>query len=93
MLEVCSGSNGVLGMIKTLATHPIRALREAGVKVTVSTDDPPFFSTTMRQEYQSQAEAYDWTADDFRDLNATAAAAAFCDEGTRVRVLEKLELP
>ena len=47
----------------------------------------------MRQEYQSLAEAYDWTADDFRDLNATAAAAAFCDEGTRVRVLEKLELP
>ena len=47
----------------------------------------------MRQEYQTLAEAYDWTADDFRDLNATAAAAAFCDEATRERVLEKLELP
>ena len=93
VLEVCPGSNVTLGVTKTLATHPIRALREAGVKVTVSTDDPPFFSTTMRQEYQSLAEAYDWTADDFRDLNATAAAAAFCDEGTRGRVLEKLELP
>lgn len=93
VLEVCPGSNVALGVTKTLATHPIRALREAGVKVTVSTDDPPFFSTTMRQEYQSLAEAYDWTADDFRDLNATAAAAAFCDEGTRGRVLEKLELP
>ena len=39
------------------------------------------------------AEAYDWTADDFRDLNAIAAAAAFCGEATRDRVLEKLELP
>ena len=39
------------------------------------------------------AEAYDWTADDFRDLYVTAVAAAFCDEATRERVLEKLELP
>jgi adenosine deaminase len=93
VLEVCPGSNVALGVANTLATHPIRALREAGVKVTVSTDDPPFFSTTMRQEYQSLAKVYDWTADDFRDLNATAAAAAFCDEATRGRVLEKLELP
>ena len=93
VLEVCPGSNVAQGVSQTVATHPIRALRDAGVKVTVSTDDPPFFSTTMRQEYQTLAEAYDWTADDFRDLNATAAVAAFCDEATRNRVLEKLELP
>ena len=53
VLEVCPGSNVALGVSQTLATHPIRALRDAGVKVTVSTDDPPFFSTTMRQEYQT----------------------------------------
>ena len=47
----------------------------------------------MRQEYQTLAEAYDWTADGFHDLNTTAAVAAFCDEATRERVLEKLELP
>ena len=47
----------------------------------------------MRQEYQTLAEAYDWTADDFRDLSESVAAAAFCDEATRERVLEKLELP
>ena len=93
VLEVCPGSNVALGVSQTLATHPIRALRYAGVKVAVLTDDLPFFSTTLRQEYQTLAEAYDWTADGFRDLNTTAAVAAFCDEATRERVLEKLELP
>ena len=43
VLEVCPGSNVALGVSQTLATHPIRAQRDAGVKVTVSTDDPPFF--------------------------------------------------
>ena len=93
VLEVCRDSNVALDVAKTLAAYPIRALREAGVKVTVLTDDPLFLATTMRQEYQSLAEAYDWTADDFRDLNVKAAAAAFCDNATRGRVLEKLELP
>ena len=93
VLVVCLGSNVALGVLQALVTHPIRALRHAGVKVTVSTDDPLFSSNTMRQEYQTLAEAYDWTADDFRDLKATAAVAAFCDEATRERVLEKLELP
>ena len=43
VLEVCPGSNVALGVSQTLATHPIRALRDAGVKVAVLTDDPPFF--------------------------------------------------
>ncbi len=40
--------------------HPIERLRTAGVKVTVSTDDPPFFHTTMRREYDRLAEAFGW---------------------------------
>ena len=93
VLEVCPGSNVALGVYDTLAAHPICALREAGVKLTVSTDDPPFFNTTMQREYKALAEVFGWTASDFHDLNITAAAAAFCDQVTRDRVLEKLEQP
>ena len=93
VLEVCPGSNVALGVYDTLAAHPICALREAGVKLTVSTDDPPFFNTTMQREYKALAEVFGWTESDFHDLNITAAAAAFCDQVTRDRVLEKLEQP
>ncbi|MCC7322076.1 MAG: adenosine deaminase, partial [Rubellimicrobium sp.] len=42
VLEVCPGSNIALGLYKGWRAHPIHDLRERGVKVTVSTDDPPF---------------------------------------------------
>ncbi|MDC0736718.1 adenosine deaminase [Cognatishimia sp. SS12] len=90
-LEVCPGSNVVLGLYPNIAAHPIQTLRDAGVKVTVSTDDPPFFGTNMRREYEMLEAAFGWQADDFTQLNTTAAHAAFCDEDTRARVLKTLE--
>ncbi|SLN55793.1 Aminodeoxyfutalosine deaminase [Falsiruegeria litorea R37] len=92
VLEVCPGSNVVLGLYPNFAAHPIARLRDAGVKVTVSTDDPPFFHTTMRREYEMLAQAFDWSEQDFADLNATALEAAFCDEDTRARVKKRLEM-
>ena len=92
VLEVCPGSNVVLGLYPDFKAHPIARLRDAGVKVTVSTDDPPFFHTTMRREYEMLAQAFDWSEQDFADLNATALAAAFCDEDTRARVKKRLEM-
>ncbi|MBT3143724.1 adenosine deaminase [Phaeobacter gallaeciensis] len=90
-LEVCPGSNIVLGLYPNFAAHPIARLRDAGVKVTVSTDDPPFFHTTMRREYEMLHEAFGWAKEDFAALNATALDAAFCDGNTRDRVKKKLE--
>lgn len=90
-LEVCPGSNVVLGLYPDMPSHPIARLRDAGVPVTVSTDDPPFFHTTMRREYNMLAAAFGWDDDDFMALNQTALAAAFCDEDTRARVKTKLE--
>lgn len=91
VLEVCPGSNVTLGVYDSLSAHPIRDLHEAGVKVTVSTDDPPFFQTDMTQEYDDLAATFGWGTDDFAALNRIAAEAAFCDETTRARVMSKLE--
>ncbi len=90
-LEVCPGSNVTLNVYPSLAEHPIENLRKRGVKVTVSTDDPPFFHTTMRDEYVNLARTFRWDKDVFAELNDTAARAAFCDEDTRTRVLKRLE--
>ncbi len=91
VLEVCPGSNIALGLYPDWRAHPIGPLRARGVKVTVSTDDPPFFRTTLVREYQRLAEAFDWDEGVFSELNRTALAAAFCDRATRDRVAARLE--
>ncbi|WP_435229921.1 adenosine deaminase [Pseudopelagicola sp. nBUS_20] len=90
-LECCPGSNIELGLYPTFEDHPMRALRDAGVPVSISTDDPPFFQTTMRREYSMIAQAYSWRESDFRALNECALNAAFCNEVTRERIRKILE--
>ncbi|MBM1221206.1 adenosine deaminase [Ponticoccus sp. SC2-23] len=91
VLEVCPGSNVFLGATGDWPEHPIRMLRERGVKVTVSTDDPPYFGTTMTREFEGLARAFDWTEDDFAELNRTALDAAFCDDATKDKIAKLLE--
>lgn len=90
VLEVCPGSNVVLGLYPDLPSHPIARLRAAGVKVTVSTDDPPFFHSTMTEEFNGLERAFGWDHPVFQELTETALAAAFCDDATRTRLAKKL---
>ncbi len=91
VLEVCPGSNIALGVYPELKAHPIARLRDAGVKVTVSTDDPPFFHTTMQREYQALAEVFGWDIPEFTEINRIALDAAFCDPETRATLAARLE--
>ena len=91
VLEVCPGSNIALGIYPNWRAHPIADLWSRGVKVTISTDDPPFFHTTMTREFDRLADAFDWDESAFLDINRTAINAAFCDPQTRNEVLKKLE--
>ena len=92
-LEVCPGSNVALGIFPSFAAHPLAKLRDAGVKVTVSTDDPPFFHTSMTREFEEIERAYGWGEADFAGLNQTALAAAFCEDATRDKIKARLEAP
>lgn len=83
VLEICPGSNVALGIYPDWPAHPIARLMDAGVNVTVSTDDPPFFHTSMQQEYNRLADAFGWGEEEFAQINRWAARAAFCDEATR----------
>lgn len=91
VLEVCPGSNVALGLYPSWKAHPIARLRAAGVKVTVSTDDPPFFHTTMTREFEELERAFGWGPDDFAALNRVALDAAFCDDATRAEIAKRLE--
>lgn len=90
-LEVCPGSNLALGLYPDWAAHPVARLRAAGVAVTLSTDDPPYFHTDLARDYAALAAAFGWGEGDFTRLNRAALAAAFCDAATRARLLDRLE--
>lgn len=90
-LEVCPGSNTALGVYMNVDAHPIDRIRKSGVDVCISTDDPPFFHTTLTQEYAALEAAFSWDAATFRDINRAAARAAFCDAATRAELLTRLE--
>ncbi|WP_417675394.1 adenosine deaminase [Roseibium sp.] len=91
VLEVCPGSNMALGVYSVLRFHPVNLLRRAGVRLTLNSDDPPFFNTTLGKEYASVARTFGWSLEDQLDITRTAIEAAFCDDGTRQRLLVRLE--
>jgi adenosine deaminase len=91
VLEVCPGSNIALGLYKDWRAHPIAELDRRGVKVTVSTDDPPFFRTTMAREYDRLADALDWDKGQFQRIARQSLDAAFCDADTKARIAKLLE--
>ncbi len=93
VLEVCPGSNVTLGVFPSWSDHPIERLRDRGVKVTVSTDDPPFFHTDMTKEYENLNRTFGWDETVFEEVTQTALAAAFCDEDTRSAIAKQLGTP
>jgi len=90
MLEVCPGANIALGLYPDRAAHPLGALRAAGVRVSLSTDDPPFFHTDMTREYAAAAAACGWDRATMRAITADALAAAFCDDALKARLSARL---
>jgi adenosine deaminase len=73
--DVCPTSNLSTGAVKEGAAHPVRALLAAGVGVTLSTDDPGIFGTTLRAEYRRVA-GWGATGADLRACARTARHAA-----------------
>ena len=80
-LEVCPTSNLCLGVVPTLAAHPFDALRRAGVRLSVNSDDPPLFDTTLTDEYLRLHQAFGYTAAELAGLSLAALRHAFLEPG------------
>ncbi|WP_433499918.1 adenosine deaminase [Sphaerimonospora sp. CA-214678] len=88
-LEVCPTSNVSTGAVPSLADHPLPELVKAGVPVTINTDDPPMFHTTLNQEYAVAADLLSLDADGIADLARSAVRASFLGpEGKRALLAE-----
>jgi adenosine deaminase len=90
VLEVCPTSNVVLGAFPTYADHPLPDLRAAGVKVTLGSDDPPYFGASIGGEYRVCSEHFGYDDDELRDITRTAIAAAFCEQTLKDSLIRKV---
>ncbi|WP_306119838.1 MULTISPECIES: adenosine deaminase [unclassified Roseitalea] len=93
VLEVCPASNIVLGVFPGYGRHPFNALRAAGVRVTLNSDDPPHFRSSIGNEYAIAHQAFGLDAAALRSVTRTAIEAAFCDAPTRARLLAGIDAP
>jgi adenosine deaminase len=91
-VEMCPISNVRTGVVRCLSAHPIRTLVNAGVLVTVNTDDPTMFETSLEDEYEALASELGFTWVELEGLNANAVAAAWCRDDEKARLAERAHL-
>jgi adenosine deaminase len=82
-LECCPTSNVVLGIYPSYEQHPLVPLRDEGVRVTLGSDDPPYFGATIAGEYEICEARMGLSEADLREITRTAIDAAFCDDELR----------
>jgi adenosine deaminase len=90
VLECCPTSNVVLGVFPSYEAHPLPQLRDAGVKITLGSDDPPYFGASVAGEYDVCAQRMGFSQVDLREITTTAIEAAFCDEDLRAGLRSRL---
>jgi aminodeoxyfutalosine deaminase len=90
-VEVSPTSNVCTGVVADLAAHPVREMVAYGVPVTINTDDPPMFGTTLNREYAIAAELLGLDAGGIAELARQAVRASFAPEDVKRRVLVEIE--
>jgi adenosine deaminase len=90
VLECCPTSNVVLGAFESYEVHPLPRLRAAGVRITLGSDDPPYFGASIGGEYEVCAERFGFDDDDLREITRTAIEAAFCEETLKASLIRRV---
>jgi aminodeoxyfutalosine deaminase len=89
-VEICITSNVMTGCCETISEHPIRRLFDAGVLVTLNTDDPDMFRTTLLNEYQIARDVFGFTEAELRELARNSFRASFLPEDNKRELLARI---
>ena len=90
-LEVCLVSNVKTGVFKSVQTHPTRRYFEDGLMVTVNSDDPTMFNTSITQEYSLLVQKLGFTIEDVKRLTLNGVEASFLSEKDKESMKSQFE--
>ncbi len=88
-LEICPGSNIALDIYSDFQQHPLVQLLEAGCRISLNSDDPPFFDTSLGNEYCTAAREFGLKEQQLREITGMALDAAFIDEQLRQQLKQR----
>ncbi len=86
-VEICLTSNLRTGCCTTLAEHPVRNYFDQGVMITLNTDDPAMFGTSLTREYQLAQQAFAFTDEHLRELARNSFEASFLPAERKLQFL------
>ena len=91
-LEICPTSNICLKVYPDYAHHPLRKLWDAGVVLTINSDDPPMFGTDLSREYQILVEHFDFTQPELEQMSLNAIQASFLSQGEKQSLKDEFQV-
>jgi len=90
VLTVCPLSNVRLKVVERMEDHPLPELVEAGLRITLNSDDPAYFGGGMLANFQACHDAFGWSRETFIQLAGTAIESAFISERRRLELHRRL---
>lgn len=90
-LEICPTSNVCTRQVPGIADHPLPKLIEEGLNITLNSDDPPMFNTTLTGEYRAVAEHLGFDHKGLADLARNGVRASFLPEERKQKLLAEID--
>jgi len=90
-LEISPVSNVATGVYASVAEHPFRVLRDAGVTVTLNSDDPPMFDAWLTDVYRTVRDTWRYDDAELAEISRTGVRASFADDDIKKDILEGID--
>jgi len=90
-VEICISSNLRTGCLPRIEQHPVRQLFDAGLLVTLNTDDPAMFHTSLAREYELAQDVFGFTDEHIRELARNSLEASFLPAEKKIVLLRKFD--
>jgi adenosine deaminase len=90
-LEICPTSNICLNVYPDYTHHPLRKLWDAGLLLTIGSDDPPMFGTDLNNEYQVLIKHFEFTQSELERISLNAIHASFLSQEEKQKLVRQFQ--
>jgi len=90
-VEVCISSNLRTGVSPKVSAHPVKTLFDHGLMITLNTDDPEMFQTSLSREYELARKEFGFAEDQLRELARNSFEASFLPPAKKLEFLQRID--